>query len=301
MDPRRFDRIAYVVGASSSRRQALKMLAAGALGGRLGARARPAGAACGLVGESCAASGDCCANARCTRRRVCACRDGFTACAGRCRDLQTGGNNCGRCGRACPADHVCRSGRCEQCPTGAVRCAERCVDPLTDREHCGACGNACGDGQSCCGGTCRTTATDPNNCGTCGRSCPAVANATRTCQNSVCGFSCNLGFFNSNGKCCPTGYTNCGGTCVPHLFGYVCCGGTMVNLTTDERNCGACGRVCPTLPAHAHAFVRCENGWEGHGCYYHCDNEHCDSDGQSWNYCEQSCLPPINRLGKLIR
>ena len=120
----------------------------------------------------------------------------------------------------------------------------------------------------------------------------------------MCGFKCNQGFANSNGKCCPIGHTNCGGTCVSLLFGYACCGGTYVNLTTDERNCGVCGHVCPTTPL-PNATVQCANGSEGLGCYYYCHDGWQDCDGVWQNGCEHHesweplCL--IHRLGKLIR
>ncbi|MBK9266901.1 MAG: hypothetical protein IPM54_44900 [Polyangiaceae bacterium] len=51
--------------------------------------------------------------------------------------------------------------------------------------------------------------------------CPAVANATRTCTNGVCGFTCNNGF----GDC-------------------TAAAGCETVLTNNRNHCGACGNAC---------------------------------------------------------
>jgi hypothetical protein len=80
----------------------------------------------------------------------------------------------------------------------------------------------CDPGYRLCGSTCVRLDADPLHCGGCPTVCPAPANAgaheVPTCVHSVCGTSCALG------------YSRCGSACV--------------DVTTDSRNCGACGAAC---------------------------------------------------------
>jgi hypothetical protein len=118
-------------------------------------------------------------------------------------------------------------------------CAGGCVDLARDPAHCGQCGRACASGEQCtngecsplcippttlCGTTCVTTTTDPAHCGACNRGCPV---ATPLCSNGACQLNCAAGL-----SMCTTAAAD-GGTSP------VC-----VDLQTDQRNCGQCGRVC---------------------------------------------------------
>ncbi|MDP3214924.1 MAG: hypothetical protein Q8S73_12520, partial [Deltaproteobacteria bacterium] len=67
---------------------------------------------------------------------------------------------------------------------------------------------------------------DLANCGACGRACGAVANGTGTCSAGACRVAS-----------CASGFADCDGL-VPN--------GCELNTTSDENNCGACGRVCAT-------------------------------------------------------
>lgn len=126
MESERFDRLAKVVGAVSSRRTALRGLARGAVGGALGM----AGVA-GLSGGDVALAKKCNGNAQCDqpknpcKRAVCknkkcrkqnerngkSCGDGKVCLNGRCvADCDSGG-------ATCPANDACCSGVCT-CGTG---------------------------------------------------------------------------------------------------------------------------------------------------------------------------------------
>jgi hypothetical protein len=71
------------------------------------------------------------------------CADGESACGGSdCLDLSTDESNCGLCGRACPADQVCRGATCV-CPQDVCGNPGVCVDTRTDPQNCNACGNTC--------------------------------------------------------------------------------------------------------------------------------------------------------------
>jgi hypothetical protein len=135
---------------------------------------------------------------------------------------------------------ACGSGSCEggTCTTGYADCNSnkrsdgcetsiRPAGPAATLTHCGSCGGSCSyasfpqvaqvtcstgscDVASCnagyanCDGVasngCETaTTSDPNHCGGCG-ACPAVANATATCTNGTCGFTCSGSYLNCDGS-----------------------------------------------------------------------------------------------------
>lgn len=163
-------------------------------------------------------------------------------------------NNCGSCNNVCPPNpangtYACVNGVCTlTCNAGLVNCNGACRNLQTDINNCGSCGivctnnngtTACANGQcipncntgyaSCDGNPnngCEVNKqTNVNNCGNCGVVCPARANATTTCVNGVCSFTCNTGFANCNG---------------------IASDGCEVNLLFNNSNCNTCGNVCPT-------------------------------------------------------
>jgi hypothetical protein len=173
----------------------------------------------------CGMSGTCAANQEC--------------CGDACVDVQSNTMNCGRCGNVCPAGQFCSAGTCTSMPMCAPACdvaqGERCVAPGICA--CGAGGTACPAGQVC-------------NMGVCGSGCPSGCPAGEMCvgRSCVCG---------TTGATCPAGTECRSGRCVdpnacdpPCGAGLTCCNRACVNLRTDTRNCGACGRSCtPVLEA----------------------------------------------------
>lgn len=86
-------------------------------------------------------------------------------------------------------------------------------------------GSSCpGCPADCCEDTCVDFRSDPNNCGECGRSCGVLM--------MCCGGDCHLATAPS-----------CGG-CDACAEGDECCSGSCAETSTDEANCGMCGRVC---------------------------------------------------------
>ncbi len=202
-----------------------------------------------------------------------------TANYGDCDGLTTNGcetitsnnvSNCGRCGNVCPpgpgASAICSASMCTiTCATGQGNCdgnaANGCeTDVRTSVMNCGACGNACparANSTSACAasactvtcnagfGNCNALVTDgceaslmadPLNCGACARRCAAATNATAACAMGACGITCLTGYGNCDGN----GLNGCEST-----------------LSTDPRNCGACGNVCPTATGARSSAASC--------------------------------------------
>ena len=141
MDSADFDCISRALTKSASRRSAMRILAGGAMAAaltRLGFE--EAGAACRLVGQSCEGNRDCCQNSQCSRgkRRVCVCKEGYTNCSNRCRDLNNSRTSCGTCGNRCQSNEVCQSGDC--CRPSFTLCTDVC--------------QAGSDCSACCSGFC---------------------------------------------------------------------------------------------------------------------------------------------------
>ena len=217
MDRDRFDSLSKAVAAGASRRQLLKLLAGGALGGiagvaRIGsgdAKPRPDG--CTGSGGNCDASRPCCADSVCINGKCCLTRK---ICDGaRCTDLDNDPNNCGSCGNACAVGQICLAGVCGCTP-------DSCPEPFPNATvECrpGGCFFQCNPGFEDCDGNyengCETVVPPPSDqsCGfdNCNRvQCPEETTCIR------CG---SLGA----GICCPSG-THCGigpdgqcGACVP--------------------------------------------------------------------------------------
>lgn len=214
----------------------------------------------------------------------CGCDGGQSFCGSSCVDTSTSDTNCGACGVRCDptgdggptrphAHYGCAGGEC-----GRLKCdgtwadcdgdAENgCETSLLSAESCGACGKACDPGQSCiarangqiecicpagttrCENNCVDIATDPFNCGGCGINCTLAsvnAQGVGLCNYGSCVFSCMQGW----GDCNHDPKDGC-----------------EVNLGSDPRNCGACGKVCDAVPGQPCvggqcAVTPCDDGQE---------------------------------------
>ncbi|MEZ4390488.1 MAG: FG-GAP-like repeat-containing protein [Polyangiales bacterium] len=144
-------------------------------------------------------------------------------------------SNCGACGNACSlpnATPVCASGACaiSACLTGFGNCDNNATNGCetniyTSTTNCGGCGTVCsypnaaavcttgrcglgacnaGFGncdQSSTNGCERNLSADVSNCGACGRVCPRVSGGVQTCVNSVCGYTCSAGYYDTGSGC----------------------------------------------------------------------------------------------------
>jgi len=115
-----------------------------------------------------------------------------------------------------------------------------------------------------------------NSCAT----CPVPANSQSTCASAVCGFTCNDGFTKCNDSTCQ-------------------------DISSDLKNCGSCGAVCPAMAAGTMSCVSgacvvtsCPLGFDicDNACVDLRKNESC---GACHNVCQndatcigQICVPP---------
>jgi len=171
-------------------------------------------------------------------------------CSSTCLDLSSDPANCGSCGHACGTGELCLGGFC----TTAAPCTL-----ATQDAPCDLGGSKQG---SCCSGACVDPTSDPTNCSGCGRSCPAPT----TCSAGLCKVGGAVGSCFTGAMTyfkCPAG-TSCtvdGAQCTPDSCAKagasacyegvaseaVCCSAGprgCPDLSSDPRNCGACGVVC---------------------------------------------------------
>jgi hypothetical protein len=113
MDSTKFDDLTKVLATSTSRRQALKTIAATTLGGILGLSGLGSALAaqkCRGLGSRCTHGEQCCSNY--CANNVCACPPGLTNCNGTCVNLYEDNNNCGYWGNVCIGFDQCVDGDC---------------------------------------------------------------------------------------------------------------------------------------------------------------------------------------------
>jgi hypothetical protein len=126
------------------------------------------------------------------------CPPGRTQCRGKCVDLQTDRNNCGRCSNVCSEQESCWGGTCCSSSRGEQFCeagvgTRICCPPNT---YCAGPRLCCQFNQINCGGQCVS-----NDC-----QCCDFEDGQRCCPpDTYC-----AGF----GLCCPFNETACGGQCV---------------------------------------------------------------------------------------
>ena len=220
---------------------------------------------CSACGDRCSDPAKPCIHDPISNTAKCGCAPGELYCGTRCTNPAYDDLNCGACGVICnpfgnggalPANarYGCSQSECDhlKCNGGYYDCdgdtENGCETSLLTNENCGACGKACGPGQTCrenpttnqpecicepgetlCGSTCANLLTDPRHCGACGVSCAVLGpnkNNVGTCNYGSCVVECKQGFGDCNGD--PSD-------------------GCEVNLSSDQRNCGGCGRTCDAL------------------------------------------------------
>lgn len=176
-------------------------------------------------------------------------------CNGSCIDSTQDLAHCGGCSRPC-TDGICSPIANSSTPGAAFCLATRlstdcrascgvghfCLDGLCHPASCqppSSVGYSCLDGTApgaCCGSffgaTCENLNTDSSNCGGCGVVCPTgqtcvggVCQGSSRCERGEVGRFCRLDA-GTDAVCCP--------------------GAGCTDRSTDSRNCGACGTVCPT-------------------------------------------------------
>jgi hypothetical protein len=189
---------------------------------------------------------------------------GQLCCGGVCKTNDP--NNCGACGKVCPANSVCTGGQCV-CNTGFKPCGNQCI---ANSACCTGTTPGCGTGLTCCvangQGVCQQccgsdagTCPDPGVCkqracsnGTCqpqgvtGGTCPFASGGTGECSAGAC--ICPSPRIVCSNGCCPVGATACktDGTCGPGCD--VCPSGcpftTLAAAVTGTADGGTI-RICP--------------------------------------------------------
>src|SRR5436305_4494913 len=131
MEPSRFDELTKGLAAATSRRQALKTIAATTVGsilGLTGLRTAFAKPQCKPNGHGCGTNKQCCSGYCDPTTSLCACQPG--TCTDTC---------------PCPSGQNCCNGTCSDCPCGQVKlCDGSCATPCSDPG--GSCSGSCGSG-----------------------------------------------------------------------------------------------------------------------------------------------------------
>jgi len=214
MDPTKFDELTKSLATPTSRRQAVKTLAASAFGSML---------AFSGLDRVFAMTGRC--------------RPGLTLCHGKCVNTKTDPKNCGVCGTVCVSG-LCVNGLC--CPPGTINCNNSCCDgTCLNGTTCCPTGQTCGTtccpiGQVCLNGTtcCPAKQVCGNTCCPSGMICKNGQCVTPpNCPSTGCATAC------LNNSSCDCVTTTEGVSCVQPICTFVTC--------TTSADCPS-GQVCFT-------------------------------------------------------
>ena len=173
------------------------------------------------------------------------CSAGQSACSGKCVDLMTDSENCGGCGFSVPYGETCVNGQF----SSVLNKANRTRVTGTTTSAAAATGTqpgTCPSGTWSCAGSCVDPGSDRNNCGACGIVCPSI----EVCRNGRCDLPATT--VTATGTVNVSAYLSCGRNEMP-------CSGSCVNVFTNKKNCGVCGRACK-------ADEVCQNAQCGPAC-----------------------------------
>jgi hypothetical protein len=205
MDPSKFDELTKALATATSRRQALKTIAATTFGSILGlsgigtAFGKPK---CHRNGLGCDTNSQCCSG-YCKNGEKCTCPPA-PACNGYC---------------PCPSGQICLHGSC--CANANV-CGSTCLTAPCDSSQCQKCDPTsgtcvgCPSGQTCLNGSCCANA---NVCGSTCLTAPCDASQCQKCDSTTgtCVSSCTSGQTCLNGQCVNIVCTQAGGCTSPVL------------------------------------------------------------------------------------
>jgi hypothetical protein len=158
------------------------------------------------------------------------CSAGMSLCSGTCVNVKTDPDNCGACGFSVPYGDTCENGQFSSSikkNTGGTSSSSSGSATTTTQ-------GSCISGRTSCDGTCRDLRSEAANCGSCGNVCPSGQN----CQDGRCVLPV---------PSAPVVTTTAIVTITPELScssGELACGSSCVNVFTDKKNCGVCGRAC---------------------------------------------------------
>ena len=198
LDGHNFDSITRLFGNDSSRRQVLRRLGAGALGGvaALVGRGVDATPQCRGQGHPCEGNQICCTGLACVEasgngQAERCCPSGYSACG------------TGEKGTCCPSGKVCCNGQCKK--GTSCTCTPNCNGKTCGDDGCGGSCGTCGEHQACKKGYCACA----KGYKKCGERCIPL---TACCEDKDCG----TGRICYQGKCkCAEGYKPCGKRCIP--------------------------------------------------------------------------------------
>ena len=168
------------------------------------------------------------------------CSAGLSLCSGKCIDLETDPDNCGACGFSVPYGEICRNGQFSSSSgqskngssavsSGTTPAGAALISPTAVGTQ-----GSCPTGRNSCSGTCIDLRNDTGNCGSCGNSCTSGQN----CQNGRCLLQdISAPVVNTSPLVTITPELSCSSGQIP-------CGSSCVDIFTDKKNCGVCGRTC---------------------------------------------------------